>query len=324
MKKEIDTQTLVIPAGVQIEHHENGLRVLNDGDIVILGGLGQPLDQVSSTKGSVTLHTEAPLRLERIEAPHGDVDLAGDLTVNTVMANNVLVGSGKLTAGAIVGEASIRLEGDELAADILATPEVEIADHVRGRATVIESNNELGPHRLKGGFRLSEYLDLFPGGEAILDRYPEVKAFLDRQAEQEAGGATEGGSLESIEEIQELEPSSLETTEHPDRDTDVLTLTDAVETKAAAAASSQGADDDLYESLYSAFLKVRGCYAGDIPAPLQTLEGMLEARSFKKLKKRIPALWNELIQYHKQQKLEVANAVTHNIQKMTQILQDRV
>ena len=296
MKKEIDAQTLVIPAGVQIEVGEKGVRVANEGDIVILGGLGQPLDKVSSASGSVTLHAEAPMQLDRIEAPHGDVDLAGDLTVNTVVANNVVVGSGKLTAGAIVAEASIRLDGDQLASDILATPQIEISDHVRGRATVIESRNELGPHRLKGGFRLAEYLDLFPSAGEILDRYPDVKAFLDRQATDDAAGPTEESSLESIEEIQELEPSSLETTEHPDRDNEVLTLTDAIETKAAASSpatsSSKGADDDLYESLYNAFLKVRDFYRGDVPAPLETLEGMLEARSFKKLKKRIPALWN--------------------------------
>ncbi len=106
----------------------------------------------------------------------------------------------------------------------------------------------------------------------------------------------------------------------------MLTLTDAVETRSpdTAPVSSKSADNELYESLYAAFLKVKNCYADEVPAPLQTLEGMLEARSFKKLKKRIPGLWNELIQYHKRRKLEIANVVTHNIQKMTQILQDRV
>ncbi len=331
MKKEIDARTLVLPAGVRIAVGDKGFRIGNEGDVVILGALEEALDEVTSSEGSITLHAKTAMTLDRIEAAHGTVELAGDLTVQTVHARTVVMVSGKLSAGAIVAEESIVLSGDVLAADVLATPRVDISEQVRGRATVIESLNELGPHRLKGGFRLEEYLELFPAGEQILERYPEVKDYLDQQASE--GDATEAGtdtSLDSAGDIPELEPSSLETADHGDKDGEVLTLTDAVDTAggkphATTESLAEGAGDELYQRLSEAYLKVMGCYTDTpLPPPLKTLEGMLEARAFKKLKKRITSLWNELLQYHRREGLDVANTVTHNIQKMTQILQDRV
>ncbi len=330
MNKDHEGGTLVIPAGVRIDVGENGFRISNPGDIVIHGALDHPLDVIASSDGSVTLDAADPVTLNRIEAPRGEVKLAGELSVRTVYARRVSMVSGKLSAGSIVAEERIELEGEVLQADILATPSVEISDDLKGRATVIECVEEPGPHRLKGGFRLEEYLDLFPAGDEILAKYPDVNAYLDQASSDEAETTDADSSLESIEEVEELEPSSLETADQGDREGEVLTLTDPVHTAPGrplpeSTKEAQSGDDDLYQYLSETYLKVIGCYTGvSLPPQLRTIERLIESRDFVTLKKRITSLWNELIQYHKREGINLGNTVTHNIQKMKQLLQDQV
>lgn len=348
MTKRLDERALVIPPGVRIHAGNDGFTIGNLGDVVIHGKLSIALKRLFSEDGSVDLRTEEPVTLEQIDAPHGEVRISGPVDVRRLFGQKILFESGELKAGSMVAEQGITVKGTSLQADFIVSPSVEIDAGIKGRATVIEAQNDLGPHRLKGGFRLDEYLELFPSGEQILEQYPDVKAYLDKtkagkpeEATEEATEAEDETADEDGEEIEELKPASIgDVTSPGEPEGEVLTLTDAVHTAPGRPIGGtepmtletrepeelvQESTDELYQRLSECYLKIMSCYADvQLPPPLQTLESLLEERRFADLKKQITSLWNELLQYHKREGLNIAHAVTHNVQKMKQLLQEAV
>ncbi len=196
----------VLPPGLRVNLEEEALYIHNTGDILIESPPEQPLHTLSSADGDVTLAPGGPVSLQAITAPNGTVTLAGNVTVDSVVAKHIrfengllkanalralesvaLAGTrvdvesvvakqirfenGRLKASVIRATESVALAGTRVDAHVVVAPEVEITGSVKGRATAISSRNELGPHKLKGGFSLSEFVDLLPIGREILERH---------------------------------------------------------------------------------------------------------------------------------------------------------
>ena len=196
----------VLPPGLRLSVEGEALHIHNTGDILIESAPQQPLHTLSSADGDVTLAPGQPVSLQVISAPNGTVTLAGEVTVDSIVAKHVhfkngllkasmvqalesvaLTGTradvdsvvakhirfetGRLKASVLQALESVALAGTRVDAHVVVAPKVEITGSVKGRATAISSKNELGPHKLKGGFSLSEFVDLLPIGREILEKH---------------------------------------------------------------------------------------------------------------------------------------------------------
>lgn len=179
MAQHNSSEALVIPSGAQFEASQQGWNVSNKGDVRLSGTPALPFLRITSQEGNVSFVTDSAVTLERIEAAQGEVHLSGSITVHSILAQRVVFEKGNLSVRSLVADQEISIQGEQLQADIILSPQVTISDRTRGRATVIESRNELGATALKGGFRLEDYLELFPNGQAQVEQYPDIKQRLE-------------------------------------------------------------------------------------------------------------------------------------------------
>ncbi len=161
----------VLPEGLRLTMEAGALAIHHEGDVVIEVNPGQALHSVTSSAGDITLTVPEPLELVSISAPEGNVTLGGRLTVESVTAKNIAFVTGRLKATVLKGSESVMLGGSRVEATVVVAPSVSIAGSVKGRATAISANNDLGPHQLKGGFSLAEFVDLVPNGADVLETH---------------------------------------------------------------------------------------------------------------------------------------------------------
>lgn len=153
----------------------------------------------------------------------GSVWAGGDLTLQVPTVTGTCVSQGVLRTGADI-EAT-RLTGRELhltgnsiraralsaterivigaarlKVDVIIAPIIEIHSKASGRVTVIESRNERTPTKIKGGFTLTEYNELFGDAEEFLAQRGVVP--LDQL-----------GPVDDLEEIEVLPEHALEEVE---------------------------------------------------------------------------------------------------------------
>lgn len=340
MSQSVNNQALVIPSGIQIQAEGDAFNIGNQGDVVLRGQVSFPLRRLFSENGSIVLESQEPLTLTRVEAPNGDIRLKGNLTVQTLVAKRVAFLGGNLTVRQVVAQEEVYLSGDTLQADMVLAPRVDIDARLRGRATVLESKNDIGPNMLKGGFRLDEYLEIFPSGRELLEQYPDVKARLEGWPEvavpgestlladmkaQEAGAtapaapkaadAASSRRRETSNEPIEISSAELEgdnSSAHEKEETGNWT-----EAAAPLVAKAGVSIDELYQHLSDSFLRIIGSYSDiRLPPPLATLEVLIEERQFDAMKEQLTGLWNDLLKYHKKEGLQIASTVTQNIQEM--------
>lgn len=163
-----DNSRLEIPEGTVLQMGEDGLVLGHQGDVVIRSDLGHRLKRVYSETGSVELAAAGELQVDVVEAKQGRIVISGTVQAKSITAQEINLQKGSLSARSVVGETRIALQSGELAVDLLMSPEVQITPEVKGRATVIESRNELGPHQLKGAFRMAEFMELVPSAQKVI------------------------------------------------------------------------------------------------------------------------------------------------------------
>ncbi len=177
---------LVLPAGVALHIEEGALSIEHEGDIVIEGVPAQPLHTLTSAKGDVKLCCPEALSLKKISAPEGMVSVTGQVNMQSIEAKEVSFSAGSLKISVVNAAKTIHLSGSKIEADVILAPKVDIASGLKGRASAIECNNEIGPHKLRGGFNLGEFVSLMPTGAAILRTHGiEVPATDDEFAEED-------------------------------------------------------------------------------------------------------------------------------------------
>lgn len=160
-------QPFVIPAGVSLDLSDRGVSVSHVGDIILQSSLGDRMNAVVSTEGSVTLRGK--FDLDRVEAPTGTVRLEGSLVkARSVKASVVEIVATKFEGVSVQGEKQVVLGTTTIRADVLAAPRIDIDAKASGRVPIIECRNEPGPNAIKGGFSAAEYDELIGNVEAYL------------------------------------------------------------------------------------------------------------------------------------------------------------
>lgn len=159
-----------IPRGAVFDITEEGIVLGNKSHVVIHGSMGRKIAKIYSEEGSVTLDLPSTetCEIKGIEAAHGMVKLAGNIKTNSIKAESVEVSSGKLQVKSIISQRRIEFKGNEIQSYLLMAPEIQFTPETRGRAMIVECQNELGPSRVKGCFGLDEYMELQPGVQQVL------------------------------------------------------------------------------------------------------------------------------------------------------------
>ena len=155
---------LVLPAGVSLTVETDGLCIETDADIVIEGPPSQPLARLQSNKGNVSIKSPEPVEIGTIRAPEGTIQLSGKVQLDHAEAQTIDFSSGNLKATVLRASKAVNLAGTKLETDVVKAPRVDVAENLKGRATAIDCENELNPHKLRGGFNLDEFVSLMPKG----------------------------------------------------------------------------------------------------------------------------------------------------------------
>lgn len=149
-------QTLDIPNGTTFEFKDGKLIFGHESDIVIRTNMGgYKFRKIFSKKGNVQVIPPEGVEFEvdEIEAGEGDIFLNGAVQVHSMRARTVHFQSGRLSADRIEAAQEIVLSGGELSVLQATAPKVTLDPDSAGTCLVIESDNDVGAHRARGGFR---------------------------------------------------------------------------------------------------------------------------------------------------------------------------
>lgn len=149
-------QTLDIPLGTTFEFKDGKLIFGHDSDIVIRTNLGgYKFQKIFSKRGNVQVLPPDGVEfdVDEIEAPNGDVFLNGKVKARLTKGRTVHFQEGQLQADVIEAKDEVQLSGAKLQVLHVKAPRVMVDPDADGMVLVVESQNELGRTRARGGFR---------------------------------------------------------------------------------------------------------------------------------------------------------------------------
>jgi hypothetical protein len=272
----------VLPSGVELTLDGGDLSVRHSGDIIIEGTPTQGLGDLVSTAGDIVLMPDKAVQLSSITAA-GTVRLSGKVSATSITGKRIEFEAGTLKVEVLNASESIQLSGKKLEAQVVVAPQVDISSSLKGRATAIECGNELGAHKLKGGFSLAEYVELMPGGADLLKKHgievPESDDDDDDDDDDDEDDEAPGG----------------------DEDARDAGADDSGE-ELVAVADDEGSvaiPEEIQSEIEESYLRIMDAYGdADPPPPVQLVGKMVEAEDLGDLKLQINAIWADLIKFH--------------------------
>ncbi len=154
----------VLPPGVALRLTEQGLHLSYDGDIDL---------QESPETGFALVEAGGDLevRLPRITGSlraGGTLRVRGDISGGRLHARHVVLGRQRIDCLAITASESITIGAAHVNCDAIIAPVIQLDPKAFGRVTVIESRNDRGATKIKGGFSLVDYDDMFGNADEFL------------------------------------------------------------------------------------------------------------------------------------------------------------
>lgn len=125
------------------------------GDVNVNGGLNARRAEVAGA-----VRAKGALGSDSFQAA-GAVLVSGAVQVGTVRAGDIEFSGELITARGLQARNAIRLGAGKIQIDAMIANEVHVDARTAGRATIIESQNDLGTNSIKGGFRLADYAEMF-------------------------------------------------------------------------------------------------------------------------------------------------------------------
>lgn len=296
-----------LPADIELDLSGDGLVVRYDGDVVLEQTFGRPLAAVEAG-GDLTL--SLPVVNGTITAG-GKLEIAGDVDADTLTGGDIVLTGGTIKARAISASSSITIGAADLKVDVILAPQISMSAGAKGRVTVIESANEREPNKIKGGFSLAEYEELFGDSSGFLAERGVAPLGGAREPARpaRAGSSTRGGDDELTEEVDESEVEAK--TDQGDEislaDSDLQVIDE---------------DDELFTRLADAVGKIVACYQNDdAPPSVVELQALVVARDLPGLKANITEVWNGLLGHHQQRGIRLHHQVTHAFNVIHGLLQ---
>lgn len=327
------SQVFTLPAGVDATVRDGLIHLHYDGDVVLecMGGA-----LVASVRAEGDLTVLAPLAKGDLSAG-GKLTLTGSAEVGRLEGEIIEIRGAQIKARAITASKTILIHAAHLTVDVLIAPEIRVDPSADGRVTVIESLGEVGPSKIKGGFSLKEYEEIFGNSlDFLADRglkplsqegsaspsaaqaapkpsAPVTPAQAPPRAPAEvAQRAAEKPAPVTPAKAVKREVVPVEDDEDDDDDPQTLRVEDM-----------EPLEDDLFLKLDEALKKIQACYV-DIPQPeaVTRLERLIAAREYGQLRVSITEIWNALLKFHQEKSLRPHHLVTHAFNQIHGLIQN--
>jgi hypothetical protein len=302
----------VLPAGLDIDLSGDTMSLSYDGDIVIENTLGKALGDIEAT-GDLTVRL--PVINGNLRAGRKLV-LRGRIEAKRLHGLEVHIGDEDVKARAISADGRIVIGAANLKVDAIIAPEIQMDPRASGRVTVIESKNERGATKIKGGFSVNEYDEII--GDAA--------EFLAERGLTPLGDGPAPAALEEDEEDEEPEleldpepPPSAPTPPAPEPAADDGPEPlghdeeeDVDDPESLNIEDLEPITDDLHPRLAEALKRITTCYEGtEVPPAVTELEALVTARDYTKLRASITDVWNGLLGFHQKRGIRPHHQVTH-------------
>ncbi|MDO9280340.1 MAG: hypothetical protein Q7U06_00400 [Pseudomonadota bacterium] len=267
----------------------------------------------------------------------GHLEIGGAVKADTLHAAVLRFTGATITARGIQGTSAVHIGAAKLQVDAILAPAVHLDPQTSGRSTVIESQNDLGPNAIKGGFRLVDYAEMFgdpaaflaerglsPLGAAQPAPAPRIEAPVRAPAAapvplEAAATVTQDPSPPTIEEL----PIEIEAADTIDDTVDAVETHEAEEDPATSqgspapveptldAAPGIPPEHPLHKQLIEAVTRISESYAdAELPPAVNHLMSLIETRAYDQVRAEITAIWSDLLKYHQKKGLRIQHQVT--------------
>lgn len=261
-----------LPEGVQLDLAGDRLHISYHGDIELDQDLGRVL-------GTIRAGGDLTVKLPRVTgdlSAGGTLRIQGPVDAGTLHGREVVLGRQTVRCRAISADRSITIGAAHLTVDVIIAPEILLDPKADGRVTVIESANERGPTKIKGGFSLVDFEEAFGNSVQYLAERG-VKPIPGR----ELSGDTPGGAVtEAIERLPRSVP------------TEQIT--------------------ELHRRLTDAVGRIAACYdEHDRPEQIAQLRTLVDRQDYATLRDGIAEVWNGVLGFHKARGIRPHHQVTY-------------
>lgn len=315
-----------LPADLTLSIGDDGLVLEFPGDVEIDQDLGVGIDRVFAA-GDLTVRI--PIASGSLQC-NGTLRVLGDVDAKYLHGREVVLGAGAIRCVAISADQRIQIGAATVVADAIIAPELQLDPEVQGRVTVIESHNEPGATKIKGGFNLSDYDDMFGEVETFLSQ--RGLARLDTPLQTPPPATRSPTPSHRRAPLPEPIPPELEEQTGPiveppipppapvsfeDEDDPLSLSLDVLEPLVAMGTPDptpvrSAMDQQLYQRLQEAMTRITTCYEGaDLPPAVHELRSLVEQRDVDALRSNITDVWNGLLSFHQQRGIRPHHQVTH-------------
>ena len=249
----------------------------------------------------------------------GDATFGGTVTAITIRASNVNIGGGTVIARGIQASTRVSVGPAKLTVDAILAPEVTLDARANGRVTVVESNNDLAESRIKGGFRLSDYAEMFGSVSAFLSErgLTSMDGDVPQPAVVQPKPVVAPPVVAVAKPIVAPPPPVVEVVQEPEEDEPGITVT--VPAAPAPPSEPLSAEDPLasapehpiHPQLASTVQRIAECYVdGDVPDAVVRLADLVEGRRYAEIRSEITHIWSELLKHHQKKGIRIHHQVT--------------
>ena len=248
----------------------------------------------------------------------GLVSVGGVVSVGTVRAGDIDFSGEMVTARGLQARNSIHIGPGRVQIDAMIASEVRVDARTSGRATIIESQNDLGTNSIKGGFRLADYAEMFGDPAAYLsDRGLTAPGDAGAAPAPSPAPAPQFAPVGRAEPVAEpvaavvyatevSVPVVVEAVSADDADLDEAEP-ELVEVEPVSPAESH----PLHDELVDAVEKIIERYAEtERPPAVDHLRALILRQAYDEVRAEITTIWSDLVKFHQKRGLRIQHQVT--------------
>jgi hypothetical protein len=334
--------TFTLPAGLQLDVTDDTLNLTFDGDVEIATTLGRRFGRIE-VSGDLVVNLDTALS-GRVRVG-GTLTVNGDIDAESVHARAIALGQQNIKCKALSADERITIGAATIVADVVIAPEIVMDPKVQGRVTVVESRNERGATKIKGGFGLADYEDTFGGADEFLAKHglrrldaggplagdgarraapaapaaPRPKPTAAPPAEEPRAAAKPAAKKPEPAPA----PKAPKAPDEDDEDPVSVSFDDLEPLEVAQAAGAEASKKgDLHQRLLEALGRITACYDGtDLPPAVHELTDLVRSKDYDALRQNITEVWNGLLGFHQKRGIRPHHQVTHAFNVINNLVQ---
>lgn len=303
-----------LPEGLKLDITAERIAIEYDGDVEIEADLGRRLEGIKCS-GDLTVKL-AQVTGDLVSG--GVLRVMGEIDSGVLHGREVVLGRQTIKCRAISADERIVIGPATISCDVIIAPEINLDPKAQGRVTVIESLNERGATKIKGGFTLGDYEDMFGNSREFLAQRglaPLVAGGGERVRTPAPTPAPPPKSPTPPSAVSRTEAPTASPAKRQEEDTEdplSLSLDDLEPLVEQTDERSRPNDDELHQRLSDALGRITACYEGaDLPPAVDQLRDLVEHRDYPALRESITEVWNGLLSFHQKRGIRPHHQVTH-------------